>query len=95
MLRETARVSGAHDDGVGMFVNELTDLVNVSLGNDASVIDEENVRRHRLDFMKDVARHQDAPAGTAMLLVWVPLRELSLPFQSVVPVMLTAKVPTT
>jgi hypothetical protein len=48
---EGSRILRANVDGVRMLVDELANLVNVPLGEDAAVVDEEDVRGHRLDLV--------------------------------------------
>ena len=64
--RASARGSrGADVDGVRMLVDQVADLVDVALGEDPAVVDQQDVRRHRLDLVQDVARDDDALAGAA------------------------------
>ena len=51
-----------------MLVDQVANLVHVAFGDDAAVVDQQDVRRHRLDFVQDVARHQDALARAPPLL---------------------------
>ena len=51
-----------------MLVDELTNLVHVALREDAALVDQQDVRGHRFDFVQDVARHDDALALAAPLL---------------------------
>ena len=44
---------------------EIADLVDVAFGEDPAVVDQQDVRRHRLDLVQDVARDDDALAGAA------------------------------
>ena len=51
-----------------MLVDEIANLVDVALGEDPSLVDQQDVRRHRLDLVQDVARDDDALAGAAPVL---------------------------
>ena len=46
--------------GVRMLVDEIANLVDVAFGDDPAVVDQQDVRRHRLDLVQDVARDEDA-----------------------------------
>ena len=50
-----------------MLVDQIADVVHVSFGEDPAVVDQQDVRRHRLDLVQDVARHDDALAGAGPL----------------------------
>ena len=50
-------------DGVRMLVDQIADLVDVAFGEDPALVDQQDVRRHRLDLVQDVARDDDALAG--------------------------------
>ena len=63
LARERARVVGADVDRVRVLVDQIADLVDVALGEDPAVVDQQDVRRHRLDLVQDVARDDDALAG--------------------------------
>ena len=68
----TARASrfdlGTNVDGVGMLVDEFANLVDVPFRDDAAVADEEDIRRHRLDFVQDMTRHENALPRSAPFL---------------------------
>ena len=67
--RASARGSlGADVDGVRMRVDQVADLVDVAFGEDPAVVDQQDVRRHRLDLVEDVARDDDALAGARPVL---------------------------
>ena len=51
-----------------MLVDQIANLVDVAFGEDPPLVDQEDVRGHRLDFVQDVARHDDALAGAAPVL---------------------------
>src|SRR5262245_66163529 len=55
-------------DGVRMFVDEVANLLDAALGENAALIDQQDVRRHRLDLVKDVARDDDALAVACPVL---------------------------
>ncbi len=63
-----ARIGGADEDGVRVGVDQVANLMNVALGQDAAVVDQQDVRRHRLDLVQDVARDDDALARAAPVL---------------------------
>src|SRR5690242_6380469 len=65
--REPARLVRADVDGVRVLVDELPDLMDVAFGEDPAVVDQQDVRRHRLDLVQDMARNDDALAGAAPL----------------------------
>ncbi len=60
---EAARIRGADVHRVRMLVDEVADVVNVAFGEDPAVVDEEDVRGHRLDLVQDVARDDDRLSG--------------------------------
>jgi hypothetical protein len=51
-----------------MRVDQGADLMDVAFRDDAAVVDQQDVRRHRLDLVQDVARDDDALAGARPLL---------------------------
>jgi len=51
-----------------MRVDQVADLVDVAFGQDAAVVDQQDVRRHRLDLVEDVARDDDVLAGARPVL---------------------------
>ncbi len=51
-----------------MLVDQIADLVDVSLRQNATLVDQQDVGGHRLDFVEDVTRDQHALAGAAPLL---------------------------
>ena len=51
-----------------MLVDELANLVDVALGEDPAVVDQQDGRGHRLDLVQDVARHDDVLAGARPVL---------------------------
>ncbi len=65
---ERARFVSLHVHGVRMFVDEIADLVHVAFGQNPALVDQQDVRGHRLDLVKDVARHDDTAARAAPLL---------------------------
>ena len=60
LARQRARVLGLDVHRVRMLVDQVADLVHIAFGEDPSLVDEQDVRRHRLDLVQDVTRHDDA-----------------------------------
>src|SRR5205085_2436228 len=65
LAREGAGLVCLDVDGVGMIVDEIANLVHVAFGENPSLVDQQDVRRHRFDFVQDMARHDDALARAA------------------------------
>ncbi len=57
----------AEGHGVGVLVEEVADLADVALGQDAPVVHEQHPPRHGLDLVEDVARDHHRPALPAEL----------------------------
>src|SRR5450759_4181401 len=55
--RQAARVGGANVDGVRVRVDQVADLVDVALGQDPPVVDQQDVRGHRLDLVQDAVSY--------------------------------------
>ena len=57
---QRARLIGANVDRVWMLVDEIANLMDVAFRENAALVDQQDVRRHRLDLVKDMARDDDA-----------------------------------
>ncbi len=51
-----------------MGVDQVANLVHVAFGQDAAVVDQQDVRGHRLDLVQDVTRDDDVLAGAGPVL---------------------------
>src|SRR3954471_20460779 len=60
---DAARIRRADVDGVRMLVDQLADLVDVPFRENPAVVDEQDVRGHRLDLVQDVAPGDYGPCG--------------------------------
>ena len=65
---QRARLIRPDEHRVRMLVDEVANLVDVALGEDPALIDEQDVGCHRLDLVKDMARDDDALARPRPLL---------------------------
>ena len=59
-LGQAARLRAADVDGVGVLVDQVSNLVNIAFREDLPVMDEQDAAGHRLDLVQYVARHHDA-----------------------------------
>ena len=65
---QVARPVALDGDDVGMLVDEVADVVDVALGQDLALVDEDDLAGQGLDLGQDVARDEDRPALVSILL---------------------------